>query len=105
MFAFILKRILQSIPVLLTVITITFFLMRIAPGGPFSNEKNLPKEIMNSLNEQYHLNDPLYKQYFNYLSQIAQGDFGPSFKYPGLRVTKIIADSFSESRYSITYNC
>jgi len=94
---FILKRILQAIPVIIAVITISFFLMKMAPGGPFSAEKNLPPEIIQSLNEYYHLDQPLYKQYFDYHKGFVRGDLGPSFKYPGRTVTEIISSSFPVS--------
>ncbi len=97
MLTFILKRILQAIPVIIAVITISFFLMKMAPGGPFSAEKNLPPEIIQSLNEYYHLDQPLYKQYFDYLMGFVRGDLGPSFKYPGRTVTEIISSSFPVS--------
>ena len=97
MLTFILKRILQAIPVIIAVITISFFLMKMAPGGPFSAEKNLPPEIIQSLNEYYHLDQPLYKQYFDYHKGFVRGDLGPSFKYPGRTVTEIISSSFPVS--------
>lgn len=90
MFEFILKRLLQAIPVLLIVITITFALIHAAPGGPFSAERAVPPEVMDALNAQYNLDDPIYVQYFIYLKNIAQGDFGPSFKYTGRSVIEVI---------------
>ena len=90
MFKFILKRLLQAIPVLLIVITITFALIHAAPGGPFSSERAVPPEVIEALNEQYNLDDPVYIQYFIYLKNIARGDFGPSFKYAGRSVIEII---------------
>lgn len=90
MLKFIIGRILQAIPVLLIVITVTFFMVRIAPGGPFDAEKTVPPEVLKSLNERYHLDDPLYLQFYDYLKNISHGDFGPSFKYPGRSVTEMI---------------
>src|SRR5262249_15841058 len=90
MIKFTLKRILESIPVILIVITLTFFLVRMAPGGPFSTEKAVPAEILANLNARYHLNDPLWKQFVDYLGNIATFDFGPSFKYPGRTVNELI---------------
>lgn len=72
------------------VITITFFLMHAIPGGPFTSEKELPAEVLEALNEKYHLNDPLYKQYFDYLAGVARFDFGPSFKRIGITVNDLI---------------
>ncbi len=88
--AFILKRLLQTLPVLLIVITASFFMVRLAPGDPFSQERALPVEVMKGLRTYYKLDQPLVTQYIEYLKNIAQGDFGPSFKYSGRTVTEII---------------
>ncbi|TAJ94304.1 MAG: ABC transporter permease subunit [Gammaproteobacteria bacterium] len=88
--AFILKRLLQALPVLLIVITASFFMVRLAPGDPFSQERALPVEVMKGLRTYYKLDQPLVTQYIEYLKNIAQGDFGPSFKYSGRTVTEII---------------
>lgn len=90
MFELILKRVLQAVPVLLIVITGSFFLIRLAPGDPFSQDKALPVEVLKSLKEHYNLDKPLYIQYIDYLGDLLHGDFGPSFKYPGRTVTEII---------------
>lgn len=90
MFNFIFKRLLQAIPVLLIVVTITFTLIHAAPGGPFSAERAVPPEVIEALNAQYNLDDPVYIQFFLYLKNIAHGDFGPSFKYPGRSVIEVI---------------
>ncbi|PCJ33958.1 MAG: ABC transporter [Cellvibrionales bacterium] len=91
MLRFILMRLLQAIPVLLVVITVTFFLVRLAPGGPFSAEKAVPAEVLKALEARYHLDQPMINQYFSYLGDLAHGDFGPSFKYPGRSVNEMIA--------------
>jgi oligopeptide transport system permease protein len=91
MFIFILKRILQAIPVLLLVATATFFMVRAAPGGPFDKDRSIPPEVMTQLNKRYHLDDPLWKQYLDYMTNLVQGDFGPSFKYASHSVTELIA--------------
>ena len=90
MLAFILKRCAHAIPVLFIVITGAFFLIRLAPGDPFSAEKALPPEVVKSLKQHYHLDQPLYVQYLSYLQGLLHGDFGPSFKFPGRTVTEII---------------
>jgi len=90
MFRFVLVRFLQAIPVLFLVISITFVMIRSAPGGPFDSEKNAPPEIIQQLNERYHLDDPIIKQLGDYLGNILSGDFGPSFRYPGRSVNEII---------------
>ncbi len=87
---FIIFRLLQAIPVLLVVITLTFFLVRLAPGGPFSAEKAVPPAVLKALEEKYHLDQPVYIQYFNYLGDLAHGDFGPSFRFPGRSVSEMI---------------
>lgn len=91
---FIWLRLLQAIPVLLVVITATFFLVRFAPGGPFSQEKAVMPEVKRALEAQYRLDQPLLSQYGAYLGDLVQGDFGPSFKYPGRSVNELIAAGF-----------
>lgn len=90
MWRFIALRTLQAIPVLLTVITLTFFLVRAAPGGPFSSEKAVPDQVKAALEAQYRLDQPLLQQYFSYLGDLAKGDFGPTFRYPGRSVDEMI---------------
>ncbi|HEQ1857113.1 oligopeptide ABC transporter permease OppB [Providencia sp. JGM181] len=97
MFKFILRRLLEAIPTLLILITISFFMMRLAPGSPFTGERKLPPEVMANIEAKYHLNDPMYKQYFNYLFQLSQGDFGPSFKYKDYSVNDLVAKAFPVS--------
>ncbi|AQA17612.1 ABC transporter [Halioglobus japonicus] len=90
MWRFIGIRLLQAIPVILAVITVTFFLVRVAPGGPFSAEKAVLPEVKAALEAQYRLDQPLFTQYTAYLGDLAQGEFGPSFKYPGRSVNELI---------------
>lgn len=94
---YIIKRIFNAFIVLWIVITITFVLMHAIPGGPFTAEKSLPPYVLHSIEERYKLNDPLYKQYGDYLCNLVQGDLGPSFKYPGRSVNDIIKDGFPVS--------
>ena len=94
---YIIKRIFNAFIALWIVITITFFLMHAIPGGPFTAEKSLPPYVLHSIEERYKLNDPLYKQYGDYLCNLVQGDLGPSFKYPGRSVNDIIKDGFPVS--------
>ncbi|MDG1749692.1 MAG: ABC transporter permease subunit [Porticoccaceae bacterium] len=91
MYRFALGRILQAIPVLLAVITVTFFLIHSAPGGPFSADKAVPPEVIKALEEQYNLNQHIWQQYVSYLGDVVRGDFGPSFKYSGRTVNELIA--------------
>ncbi len=97
MLKFIFRRCLEAIPTLLILITISFFMMRLAPGSPFTGERNLPPEVMANIEAKYHLNDPMYKQYFNYMDQLAHGDFGPSFKYKDYSVNDLVATAFPVS--------
>ena len=91
------SRLLGLIPTLLVLITIAFFLIRLAPGGPFDSEKILPPEIRANLEAKYHLDEPLLKQYFRYLGQIITLDFGPSFQYKDWTVNELIARGFPVS--------
>ncbi len=97
MLKFILRRCLEAIPTLFILITISFFMMRLAPGSPFTGERTLPPEVMANIEAKYHLNDPIMTQYFNYLKQLAHGDFGPSFKYKDYSVNDLVASSFPVS--------
>ncbi|HGY1113289.1 TPA: oligopeptide ABC transporter permease OppB [Providencia rettgeri] len=97
MLKFIFRRLLEAIPTLLVLITISFFMMRLAPGSPFTGERKLPPEVMANIEAKYHLNDPMYKQYFNYLIQLSKGDFGPSFKYKDYSVNDLVAKAFPVS--------
>jgi oligopeptide transport system permease protein len=90
-------RFIGLIPTLLVLITIAFFLIRVAPGGPFDSEKVLPPEIRSNLDAKYHLDEPLLQQYFRYLGQIITGDFGPSFQYKDWTVNELIAQGFPVS--------
>jgi oligopeptide transport system permease protein len=91
MFRFISSRFFQSIPVLLIVITATFFLVRAAPGGPFSAEKSVPPEVVKALEAQYRLDQSIWQQYISYLVDLSRGELGPSFRYPGRTVNELIA--------------
>ena len=97
MFKFILKRVLEALPTLFILITFSFFLMRLAPGSPFTSERAYPPEVMANIEAKYHLNEPLHKQYILYLKNLAQGDFGPSFKYKDQSVNDLIASAFPVS--------
>lgn len=90
MLRFISARLLQAIPVLLIVISATFFLIHIAPGGPFDAERVVPEQVLKALNSKYKLDLPIWQQYLSYLGDLAQGDLGPSFKYPGRTVNEMI---------------
>ena len=101
------KRIVVAVPVLLFVITLTFLMVHSAPGGPFDEEKVVSQEVLDKLNERYNLDQPLLIQYFDYLSGVAVGDFGPSFRYPTRSVTELISlglpITFELAIYSIIF--
>jgi oligopeptide transport system permease protein len=97
MVALLLKRFLHGLIVLWVVATLTFLLLRLAPGGPFDSDRKLPPEVIANLEAKYHLDEPLWRQYLRYLSGIAQGDLGPSYKYLDRGVTQIIADTLPTS--------
>jgi oligopeptide transport system permease protein len=86
-----LKRLLAAVPTLLLLITLAFFLMRAAPGGPFDRERALPPQIEAALQAEYQLDQPLWRQYLHYLGGLARGDLGPSFQYSGYSVAELIA--------------
>ena len=90
---YVVKRLLQAIPVLLVIATLTFFMVRLAPGGPFDEEKKVPPEIKERIEKHYGLDQPLWKQYLSYMSNLVQGDLGPSFKYAGWTVAELIGSS------------
>lgn len=99
MLRYILRRLVSILLTLFVIVTVTFFLMRIAPGNPFTSEKKIPPEIEANLMAHYGLDQPWYKQYFQYLIKVATWDFGPSFKYKGQTVNDLIADGFPVSLY------
>ncbi len=99
MISFLLKRILHGIIVLWVVVTLTFVLLRLTPGGPFDRERKLPPEVLANIEAKYHLEEPLPAQYLRYISGIVRGDFGPSYKYVDRPVSEIIADTLPTSAW------
>jgi oligopeptide transport system permease protein len=97
MLRFIARRFFESIPVMLIIATVTFFMMRLAPGGPFDAEKPPPKEIRARMEAYYGLDKPLFTQYLLQMKHLLQGNLGPSFKYPSRTVNEIIAGAFPVS--------
>lgn len=94
---YIFRRLLGALPTLLVIITLAFFLIRLAPGGPFDRERPVPAEIAANLDRAYHLDQPLPVQYGYYLLNVLHGDFGPSFKYKDHSVSTLIAEGFPVS--------
>ncbi|MGK3994167.1 ABC transporter permease [Sorangium sp. So ce1024] len=98
MSAYAIKRLLSIIPTLFLVATLVFVLVRIVPGGPFDQERAVPVEVQRQLDAKYHLNDPVLKQYGDWLlALVTKGDLGPTFKYPNRTVNEIIALSLPVS--------
>ena len=97
MLRFILNRLGQAIPILFAIYTITFFMIRAAPGGPFSQERKVAPHILEQQMEYYGFNDPLHVQFFRTLWQHISFDFPPLTSYPGLTSKEIIADTFPVS--------
>ena len=94
MLRYFLIRLSGAVPTLFIIVTITFFLIRAAPGGPFDQQQALPPEILANLQTAYGLDKPLWIQYGRYLAGLARGDFGPSFRYKDFSVTELIAQGF-----------
>ncbi|RCS25739.1 oligopeptide ABC transporter permease OppB [Phyllobacterium salinisoli] len=90
MLLFILRRLASAVPTLFVVVTLSFFLMRFAPGGPFNLERPLPPQTMENLMRTYHLDEPLWRQYLTYMGNAVRGDFGPSFIYKDNTVAELI---------------
>ena len=97
MLSYAVRRLASAIPTLFIIITIAFFMMRVAPGGPFDRERQLPPEIEANILKVYNLDKPIHEQYFDYLKNIMRGDFGPSYKYLDFTVTDLITAGFPVS--------
>lgn len=91
MFAYTLRRLLTAVPTLFVIVTIAFFMMRVAPGGPFDRERALPPEIEANVLRAYDLDQPLWRQYTDYLTKLSRGDLGPSYKFRDFSVSELIA--------------
>lgn len=97
MLRFILSRLLSSAPTIFIVMTLSFFMIRLAPGGPFNLERPLAPEVLANLNAVYHLDQPVWKQYVFYLWNVLHGDFGPSFVYKDYTVSELIMQALPYS--------
>jgi len=94
---YILRRVAGFLPVLFVIVSLSFFMMRLAPGGPFDQERALPDQVRANIEARYHLNEPLWRQYLRYLGDIARGDLGPSFRYPDRSVNELLSLGFPVS--------
>ena len=97
MSGYLVRRLVISVPTLLIIVTIAFFMMRVAPGGPFDQERALPPEIERNMLAAYNLDAPLVVQYWDYLKGVVHGDFGPSFKYQDFTVAELLLQGFPAS--------
>jgi oligopeptide transport system permease protein len=91
MLSYALRRIVGLVPTLFVLVSLSFFIIRLAPGGPFDQEQSLPPEVRANLDAAYGLDQPLAVQYARYLAGLAHGDLGPSLRYRDFRVTELIA--------------
>lgn len=94
---YLLGRLAVMIPVFLVVVTVVFFMIRFAPGGPFDAERTVAPEVMRNLQAKYHLDESLFQQYLRYLGDLSRFDLGPSFKHANRTVNEIIAEAFPVS--------
>lgn len=94
---YIIKRLIGMIPTLLVIVTLSFFIVRIAPGGPFDGERALPEVIKRNIEAKYHMDEPLIQQYGRYLFDVLRGDLGPSYKYKDHDVNSLIFNSLPNS--------
>jgi oligopeptide transport system permease protein len=94
---YLMRRLGGAIPTLFIIVAGTFFMMRLAPGGPFARERVVPPEVEANLMKAYHLDEPLWQQFLRYLNGLAHGDFGPSFKYKDFTVADLIFGGFPVS--------
>ena len=97
MLRFIIRRLISLVPTLFLIVTFSFFIMKVAPGGPFSSERNLPPEVLANINREYHLDEPIFKQYVRYLGNMLRGDLGPSFRYKDYTVNDLIGNTMPNS--------
>lgn len=92
MIGYVLQRLVLMVATLFAIVTLTFFLMHLVPGGPFVSDKMMAPEIQAALDAKFHLDQPVWLQYLNYLKGVATFNFGPSFKYPGMTVNQMILE-------------
>ncbi|MBU1174263.1 MAG: ABC transporter permease subunit [Alphaproteobacteria bacterium] len=91
MFNYATRRVLSALPIAIIAVTVCFFILRLAPGGPFDGERALPPLVLQNLRAHYNLDQPIWIQYFNYVWRMIQGDFGPSMVMEGFEVSELLA--------------
>jgi len=87
---FVARRVAGFVPVLFVIISLSFFIMRLAPGGPFDLDRALPEQVRTNLEARFRLNEPLWEQYLRYVTDVLRGDLGPSFRYPDRTVNELL---------------
>ncbi len=97
MLGYIVRRVMGFVPVLFVIVSLAFFMMRLAPGGPFDQERVLPEQVRANIEARYHLDEPLSRQYLRYLGDVLRGDLGPSFRYPDRSVNELLGLGFPVS--------
>ena len=97
MWGYAIRRAFGSVPTLFALATITFFMMRVAPGGPFSGNRRIPRDIIANIEKAYHLDEPLWQQFGRYIWGVLHFDFGPSMKYRDYSVSQLISQGFPTS--------
>lgn len=97
MLGYILRRLGGFLPVLFIIVSLSFFMMHLAPGGPFDQERALPEQVRANIEARYHLDEPLWRQYLRYLGEVFRGDLGPSFRYPDRSVNELLGLGFPVS--------
>src|SRR5512143_990501 len=91
------RRVAGVLPVLFLIVSLSFFIMRLAPGGPFDQERALPEQVRANIEARYHLNESLWTQYTRYVGDVLRGDLGPSFRYPDRSVNELLGLGFPVS--------
>jgi len=104
MIRFLFRRLAEVVPVLFVIMTLVFFMIRLAPGGPFDIERNVSEEILQNLKAYYNMDLPLYQQYLRYVGRLLHGDLGPSFKNASYSVNELIGMGFPVSLELGTYS-
>lgn len=97
MFGYILRRVLVAVPTIIVITAIAFFMMKVAPGGPFDLERPMPEEIRQNLLARYGMDQPIWKQYLDYMANLVRGDLGPSLKFHDKDVAELIGEGFPVS--------
>lgn len=94
---FVAVKLIEAALVILSIVTLTFMLLRLVPGGPFDEEKALPESVKKQIEQKYHLDEPVIQQYFRYLRGLSKGDLGESYKYVGRNISEMVQQSFPNS--------